>query len=124
LKIRNSSFLLRWVYLIFITLAAVVAVIELVSYSHLRSNYPFGMTMGGVPVGGLSPQDAAERVLQRYSLPVEIHYNEAIIQLDPGLVGFKVNIESMLAAADLQRTNSSFWVGFWNYLWNKTSSFC
>jgi beta-lactamase class A len=122
LKIRNSSFLLRWVYLIFITLAAVVAVIELVSYSHLRSNYPFGMTMGGVPVGGLSPQDAAERVLQRYSLPVEIHYNEAIIQLDPGLVGFKVNIESMLAAADLQRTNSSFWVGFWNYLWNKTSS--
>lgn len=106
----------------FVTLAAIIAVIELVSYSHLRSNYPFGMTMGGVPVGGLSPQEAADRVLQRYSLPIEIHYNDAIIQLNPGIVGFEVNIESMLAAADLQRTNSPFWAGFWNYLWNKTVS--
>lgn len=122
MRLRNSSFLLRWLYLILISLAAIIAVIELVSYSHLRSNYPFGMTFGGIPVGGLNPQEAADRVLQRYSLPVEIHYNDAIIQLDPGLVGFEVNIDSMLAAADLQRTNSSFWVGFWNYLWNRTSS--
>ena len=122
MRIRNSSFLLRWVYLIFITLATIVAVIELVAYSHQRSNYPSGMTLGGVPVGGLNPQDTAQRVLQRYSLPIEIHYNNAIIQLDPGLVGFEVNIDSMLAAADLQRTNSSFWVGFWNFLWNKSSS--
>ena len=122
MRIQNSSFFLRWVYLLFITLSAVVAVIELISYSHQRSNYPFGMTMGGVPVGGLNSQDAAQKVLQRYSLPIEIHYNEAIIQLDPGLVGFEVNIDSMLAAADLQRTNSSFWVGFWNFLWNKSSS--
>lgn len=121
MRIRNSSFFLRWVYLLLISLAAVVAVIELVSYSHLRSNYPSGMMMGGVPVGGLNPQDAAQRVLQRYSLPVEIHYNDAVFQLDPGLVGFEVNIESMLAAADLQRTTSSFWAGFWNFLWNRSA---
>jgi beta-lactamase class A len=80
------------------------------------------MTMGGVPVGGLDPQTASQRVLQIYSLPVEIHYADSIIQLDPGLVGFEVNIESMLAAADLQKTSASFWLGFWNYLWNRSST--
>lgn len=122
MRIRSSSFLMRWVYLLFISLAVVVTVIELVSYSRLRSNYPLGMTMGGVPVGGLDPQETAQRVLQIYSLPVEIHYANAIIQLDPGLVGFEVDMASMLAAADLQRTSSSFWVGFWNFLWNRPST--
>jgi beta-lactamase class A len=27
----------------------------------------------------------------------------------------------MLAAADLQRTGSSFWIGFWDFLWNRQS---
>jgi len=78
--------------------------------------------MGGVPVGGLDPQEASQRVLQIYSLPVEIQYANSSIQLDPGLVGFEVNIASMLAAADLQKSSTSFWVGFWNYLWNQSTS--
>lgn len=54
-------------------------------------------------------------------MPVEIQYGDAIIQLDPNLIGFQLNTESMLAAADLQRTGASFWRGFWNYLWNRKS---
>jgi len=80
------------------------------------------MTLGGVPVGGLDPQEASQRVLQIYSLPIEIQYANAVIQLDPGLVGFEVDLASMLAAADLQKSNASFWVGFWNYLWNQSPS--
>jgi beta-lactamase class A len=79
------------------------------------------MTIGDVPVGGLDPQSAAQRLLQVYTLPVEIHYGDAIIDLDPGLVGFQLDTESMLAAADLQRTGASFWRGFWDYLWNRQS---
>jgi beta-lactamase class A len=79
------------------------------------------MVIAGVPVGGLDPQTAAQRLLQVYSLPVEIHYGEAIIQLDPNLIGFQLDVESMLAAADLQRTGASFWGGFWDYLWNRKS---
>lgn len=78
--------------------------------------------MGGVPVGGLDPQEASQRVLQTYSLPVEIQYANSIIHLDPGLVGFEVDMASMLAAADLQKSNTPFWAGFWNYLWNQSSS--
>ena len=95
--------------------------IELVQYSISRANYPSDMTIGNVPVGGLNPQSASQRLLQVYSLPVQIDYGDAIINLSPGLIGFQLNTESMLAAADLQRTGASFWGGFWDYLWNRQS---
>ncbi|HEX9333850.1 MAG TPA: serine hydrolase, partial [Anaerolineales bacterium] len=35
------------------------------------------------------------------------------------VVGFEMDMDSMMAAADLARTGGSFWGGFWNYLWNR-----
>lgn len=116
---RDTSFILRWGSLLFIAAAIVLTMIELTAYSRARSNYPEGMTIAGVPVGGISPQDAAQRLLQVYSSPIEIQYTGQIIHLDPTLVGFGIETESMLAAADLQRTGSPFWVGFWDFIWNR-----
>jgi beta-lactamase class A len=120
-RLRGSSLLVRGISLFFILLAVVVTVIQLVQYSISRANYPQDMTIGNVPVGGLDPQAAAQRLLQVYSLPVQIQYGDATINLDPGLIGFQLDTESMLAAADLQRTGASFWGGFWDYLWNRRS---
>jgi beta-lactamase class A len=120
-KLRGSSLYLRGVSLVFILLAVIVTVIQVVQYSVSRANYPSDMTIGNVPVGGLDPQAASQRLLEVYSLPVQIHYSNALINLNPGLIGFQLNTESMLAAADLQRTGASFWGGFWNYLWNRRS---
>jgi len=120
-RLRGTSLLLRGISLIFILLAAVVTVIEVVQYSISRANYPADMTIGNVSVGGLNPQAASQRLLQVYSLPVQIHYGNAVINLDPGLIGYQLNTDSMLAAADLQRTGASFWGGFWDFIWNKQS---
>jgi beta-lactamase class A len=120
-RLRSSALILRAVSLIFILAASVFLVYQLVQYSISRSNYPPDMTIAGVSVGGLDPQSAAQRLQQVYSVPVEIHYINAVIDLEPGLVGFQINTESMLAAADLQRTGSSFWRGYWDYLWNRPS---
>jgi beta-lactamase class A len=121
-KIRGPSLYLRWVSLFFISIAIIFTVVTLIQYSRLRNDYPPQMVIAGVPVGGLDPQAAAERLLQVYSLPVEIHYGDAIFQLDPNLIGFQLDVESMLAAADFQRTGASFWGGFWNYLWNRKTA--
>ena len=121
MRLRDSSLIVRGISLIFILVAAVFMVYQLVQYSTSRSNYPSDMTIGSVPVGGLDPQSASQRLLQVYSVPVEIHYNNAVIDLEPGLVGFQINTESMLAAADLQRTGAPFWSGYWDYLWNLRS---
>ncbi len=119
---RDASFILRWISLLFIAAAIVLTMIGLTTYSRERGNYPPGMTIAGVPVGSLDPQTASQRLLQAFNTPVEIQYAGAIIQLDPAVAGFQVDTESMLAAADLQRTGSSFWGGFWDFLWNRQTA--
>ncbi len=119
MKSRGTSFILRWVALLFISAALILAMVQLANYSRQRSNYPAGMSIAGIPVGGLDPQSAAARILQTYNLPVELQYAGAVIHIDPALAGFEVNVESMLAAADLTRTGQSFWGGYWDFLWNR-----
>jgi len=116
---RNTSILVRIVSILFLTATIVLTIISLIGYSRQRNNYPAGMTIGGVPVGGLGPQEASERVLLVYNTPIEAQYGDNIIHIDPPVVGFELDLEAMLAAADLSRTGGSFWGGYWNYLWNQ-----
>jgi len=105
---------------VFLLIAAVVlTTFQIVRFSRLRTQYPSGMEVANVPVAGLTRQEAAQRLLEAYSQPVEMRYDEAIIHLAPSTVGFELDLESMLAAADLERTNQPFWSGFWDYLWGR-----
>ncbi len=117
---RNTNIILRGVSIIFLTVALVLTITSLVGYSRQRNNYPASMTLAGVPVGGLTPAEASQRLLEVYTSPIEVLYNDSIIHIDPAVVGFQADIESMLAAADLTRTGGAFWGGFWDYLWNRT----
>lgn len=120
MRTRNPSFLIiRVISLIFIVAAVAMTLFQLFNYSRERNNYPAGMTIGGVAVGGVNAQTASERVLQVYSQPIEVQYAGEIIHISPSQVGFSVDIESMIAAADLVRTTSPFWGGFWDNLWNR-----
>jgi len=105
-----------------LSIALVLVVVALIGYSRQRNDYPRGMKIAGVPVGGVDPQIASERVLQVYSSPIEVQYSESIIHVDPSSVGFELDMDSMIAAADLERTGGSFWGGFWSYLWNRDPS--
>ncbi|RPI95096.1 MAG: hypothetical protein EHM40_04340 [Chloroflexi bacterium] len=116
---RSSVPILRGISIAILSIAIVLTIVALIGYSRQRNNYPRGMTIAGVAVGGVDPQIASERVLQVYSSPIEVQYGEAIIHVEPSVVGFELDMESMIAAADLERTGGSFWGGFWNYLWNR-----
>ena len=117
---RNTNIILRGVSILFLTAALVLSIVSLISYSRQRNNYPASMNIAGVPVGGLTPTEASQRLLEVYTSPIEMLYNDAVIHIDPAVVGFQPDIETMLAAADLSRTGNSFWGGFWDYLWNRT----
>lgn len=116
---RNSNIILRGTAILLLSIAIVLTTSSLVGYSRERNNYPSGMTIAGVPVGGLDPQAASQRILEVYNTPIEIQYGGGNIQVNPTILGFQLDTESMLAAADLSRTGSSFWSGFWDYLWNR-----
>jgi hypothetical protein len=78
------------------------------------------MTIAGIKVGGVDPQTASQRLLQVFAnTPVEIHLGDQVIQMDPSNAGYTVNLDSMIAAADYERTGGAFWLGFWDYLWNR-----
>ena len=117
---RNTNIILRGVSILFLTAALVLSIVSLIGYSRQRNNYPASMNIAGVPVGGLTPTEASQRLLEVYTSPIEMLYNDAVIHIDPAVVGFQPDIETMLAAADLSRTGGSFWGGFWDYLWNRT----
>jgi beta-lactamase class A len=96
-------------------------VIQLVSFSRIRSTFPQGMTIAGIPVAGLTQQQAAERIRQAYSIAVEIRYGQGIIQAKPAVLGFELELEAMIAEADLQRINQPFWSEFWDHLWSRSA---
>lgn len=117
---RNTNTILRGLSILFLISAFVLTVVSLIAYSRQRTGYPAGMSIAGVPVDGLAPAEASQRLLEVYTSPIEVHYGEAVFHIDPGAVGFTVDVDTMLAAADLSRTGGSFWGGFWDYLWNRT----
>lgn len=118
---RNTNVILRGVSILLVIAAMVLAVVALVGYSRQRNSYPPGMTIAGVPVGGLGPAEASQRLLEIYTTPIEVQYAGAVIHIEPDVVGFSLDTDSMMAAADLVRTGGSFWAGFWDYLWNRQS---
>jgi beta-lactamase class A len=122
MKKRNSIAVLRWVSLFLFFAAVLLMGLELILYSRMRSNFPPGLTIGDVPVGGLTATEAGERLVQAYGIPIEIVYGNALIQVRPSAVGFTLNLDTMLAAADLQRITQEFWSGFWSFLWNTLSA--
>lgn len=121
-RVRPRSSFARWASSALLITTVVLITLQLIVYSRNRANFPAGLVVAGVPVGGISRQEAAERLLEVYGLPVELRYGDALIHLDPAQINFAMNLEGMIAAADLERTGSSFWTGFWSYLWGDVSN--
>jgi beta-lactamase class A len=113
---------LQWMSVFLLLSAVILTTFQIATFSRIHATFPSKMTIAGVPVSGLDRQLAAQRLLEAYIIPVELHFNDEIILLDPSVVGFELDLESMLAAADLERTKTSFWVAFWDYLWGRLPS--
>ena len=110
---------MRWISAALVLIALVLSILQLVRFSRVRAYFPPELRIAGVPVGGLDRQQAAERLASAYNLPVILYYNNQPIRLDPGVIDFQLDLDTMLAAADVQRTDQEFWQDFWDYLWGR-----
>ena len=120
MKNRGSFSALRIISILLLLTAVVLTVLQLIQYSRVRAYLPEGLTVAGVDVGAKDRSTAAQQLLEVYSVPVEIRHKGNPIHLYPAVVDFQLDIESMLAAADLERTQEPFWEGFINYLWRRS----
>jgi beta-lactamase class A len=110
--------LVRWFSIAVMLATAGLILFELVSYSRDQTRIPRGITIAGLSLGGMTSQEAMQMLLQVYSQPVEVHYNESVFYIQPSQVGFTLDTASMLAAVDAYQTQLPSWEGFWAYLWN------
>ena len=113
---------LRWMSIALLLVAGGLMIFQLIAFSRIWAGYPTGLTIEGIPIGRLNRQEAAERLLEVYSLPVELIYQDQVIQLQPSTVSFNLEVESTLAAAELERTRVPFWNAFWDYIWGLASA--
>lgn len=114
---RNT--ILEWVSIASLIAGVALSVIQLVAYSRGREKMPLGLQIAGVPVGGLNRIEALEQLANAYATPVELHYEDQVIVLDPSAISFRLDTETMLAAGDTYRSSTAFWPGFWDYLWRR-----
>jgi beta-lactamase class A len=116
---RRNFPIFRWVAIFLILITVLLTTIQLITYSRIRNNFPLGLRVGKIPIGGLDYEQAAERIYTVYRSPIEIIYNGYPIQIRPAVLGFEPKVENMLAVADNQRVTEPFWKGFWDFLWNR-----
>ncbi|TFH31836.1 MAG: hypothetical protein E4G99_13480, partial [Anaerolineales bacterium] len=119
---RNGFNIQRWISFAFLISAVALFFFELLAYSRDRALLPDQLTIAGISVGKTSQSEARERLLQTFSPPIELYYEEQLILLNPANVGFRLDMDVMLAAAELERTEKSFWGGFWDFLWNRSGA--
>ncbi len=117
-RLRKFS-LLRWLSVALIAGSILLLVFQLVIFSRLRSAFSPGSVIAGVDVSGLDMNEAADRLTQAFSVPVELYYGTNAFQVKPSALGFSLDLSSMMAAADQARAATPFWSSFWDYLFNR-----
>lgn len=118
---RRSFSVVRIVSVGLLLFALILAAVQLVRFSRVRTYMPAGLIVAGVPVGGLDRAQANQRLIEVYAIPVELRYGDAVIYLDPEVVDFTLEVDSMLSMASMERNQKQFWTDFWDYLWGKTT---
>ena len=104
-------------------LAAVgLFVFQLLRYSEGQGQLPGDVSVASVSVGGLSPREAATRLEEAFSKPIVLYYADSPIKLEPGVVGFRTNADSMIASARAEGdVEGGTWSRFVNYLLGRES---
>ena len=117
---RPNTTLFEWTAISLVLATVLALVLQLVAFQRVRATFPPGMMIANVPVGGLSLEQSEATLSQIYATPVELHFQDEVFFLEPAEISFRLALEAMLARADTYRTDTSFWSGYWNYLWRRS----
>lgn len=110
----------QWVIVTLMVTVSLFLLYKLYQYSGTRTEFPTGLTIGGVNVGQMTHDQARIALTSAYmEAPVKIYHQEESFDLLPSQAEFKLDFETMLANADRERLSQDFWSGFWGFLWGR-----
>ncbi|MEZ4511661.1 MAG: serine hydrolase [Chloroflexota bacterium] len=108
----------QWVTVSLMVAVSLFLLIKLYQYAGLRGYYPTGLTIAGIDVGGMTPEEASEILTNRYlEAPITLYHRDEQFVISPAEAEFTLDLTRMLSDADFQRVQQDFWAGFWGYLW-------
>ena len=73
---RTKRSLIQWIAAGMILIACFLAISQLTRYSRVRANFPTGLKIAGIPVGGLNYELASDRLVKVYMSPIELTYGD------------------------------------------------
>jgi len=119
---RKKSASLRWLPAVFgglfLIAALIIGIVDLVNFQKPQAGYPDGISVEGIPLGGLDQAQAEARLSEAFSVPVELRYQQARLQYAPVDLGFKPDYAATLAQIDDLLPKRSWFA----HLWGKTES--
>lgn len=109
------------VFLLILGIGLLIASLILALYTYTQFTrqaeiIPYQTSLLGIPIGGLAPEQAAQRIEEVYSLPVELRYKDARIQFQPSDLGFNLETQATLAQLPERIRPISFQTWFWGKL--------
>ncbi|MDX1663556.1 MAG: serine hydrolase [Candidatus Promineifilaceae bacterium] len=118
---RSTPGMGQWLVVTFIVASVVFLLYKVYQYGSVRQYFPTGLTVAAVDVGGLTREQAANLLNERYlEAEVVLYHQEQSISIRPTEdARFQLDIETMLNQADYQRAQQDFWSGFWGFLWDR-----
>ena len=119
---RKKSSSLRWLPAVFgglfLLFALLIAVVDYANFQKPQSVYPNGISVEGIPLGGLDHARAEARLTEAFSVPVELHYQQARIQFTPTELGFSPDYTATLTELEQNLPKRSWF----KHLWGKTEA--
>lgn len=111
----------RWILggfgVFFLVFSVIIGVSDWASYKQNPPAYPLGLTINGIPMGGLDRPAAEARLLEAFGVPVELVYQGARVQLAPQALGFSLDLPATFGQLDEKGLSP----GWWAHLWGKTT---
>lgn len=110
----------QWLTVTLMVASALFLIVKLYQYAGSRGFYPTGLTIAGIPVAGMTADEASEVLNNVYlEAPVVLHHLEESFEIPPTSAEFVLDLPTMLSQADDQRVQQDFWAGFWGFLWGR-----
>lgn len=100
-----------------IVLTLISIAIAIFGFAQSLESLPKGLTVAGVPLGGLSYAEAEKRLNEVYLSPIVLEYRDSTFQLDPTQAKFQLDTKAMLAQTP-HAQSFGLMTDLWNYLWN------
>lgn len=117
---RRKTTSLRWLPAVFggsfLLLALLIGIFDAIGFKKTPIVYPVGVSVQGIPLGGLDRSQAETRLAEAFAVPVELRYRQARMQFFPAELGFRPDYSATLDEIEANLPKNS-WV---THLWGKT----